>query len=190
MSPRTNQQNEVLRQQKREQIMSAALELFAVEGFHSTSISDIAEKARISKGLMYNYFKSKDELLASIMETGFDKLLEGFDPNHDGVLTRDELILYLREILKMIMGDPYYWKLYYSIFLNPATNSEILMKIMEKSESFFKILAEYFERKGSKSSFAEARLFVAMFDGFCLNALYDEEFPINESIQIIIDKFV
>ena len=190
MSPRSIEKNEQIRQLKRKQIMNAALELFAIQGFHTTSINDIAEKAGISKGLMYNYFESKDELLSTIMETGFDKLLQWFDPNHDGVLTRDELILYLNEILRMMFEDPYYWKLYYSIILNPQTNPNVMIRIMEKSESFFKILADYFERKGSKNSFVEARFFIAMLDGVYVNALYEKEFPIKESLRIIIDKFV
>jgi len=170
--------------------MDAALELFALEGFHTTSISDIAIKARISKGLMYNYFESKDELLTSIMESGFDKLLEWFDPNHDGVLTSDEMILYLNKIQKMMKEDSLYWKLYYAIMLNPQTSPKVLMSIMEKGESFFRILSDYFERKGSKYPYAEARFFVAMLDGVYLNALYEEGFPIEESLQIIIEKFV
>jgi len=190
MSPRTVQQNELIRQVKRKQIMDAALELFAIQGFHTTSISEIAKKAGISKGLMYNYFESKDELLSMIMETGFDKLLQWFDPNHDGILTREELILYLNKILGMMKADPLYWRLYYSIILNPQTNTKVLMNILKKSESFFQILSEYFERKGSKNPMVETRFFVAMLDGVYLNAILEEEFPMNESLQIIIEKFV
>ncbi|HEY6906435.1 MAG TPA: helix-turn-helix domain-containing protein, partial [Ignavibacteriaceae bacterium] len=52
MSPRTKEQFEKLRESSRTEILNAALELFAQNGFHGTSISQIAEKAGISKGLM------------------------------------------------------------------------------------------------------------------------------------------
>ncbi|MDV7394640.1 helix-turn-helix domain-containing protein, partial [Arthrospira platensis SPKY1] len=47
--------------------MEKALELFAEKGFASTSISQIAKEAGISKGLMYNYFESKEQLLHEII---------------------------------------------------------------------------------------------------------------------------
>ena len=74
MSPRTKDQYSEIRRVSREKILSAALELFAKKGFHATSISQIAKKAKISKGLMYNYFKSKDRLLDEIIQNGFTEL--------------------------------------------------------------------------------------------------------------------
>jgi AcrR family transcriptional regulator len=48
-------------------IKRAALELFSKRGFHAASIADIARRARVAKGLIYNYFPSKDELLVAII---------------------------------------------------------------------------------------------------------------------------
>ena len=56
--------------------MSVALKLFAEKGYHATSISQIAVKAKVSKGLMYNYFSSKEDLLDEIIEEGFIALTE------------------------------------------------------------------------------------------------------------------
>ncbi len=49
-------------------IMDAALEVFAAKGFRGSSIKDIAEAAGVSQGLMYHYFASKKELLATTIE--------------------------------------------------------------------------------------------------------------------------
>jgi len=54
MTPRTEQQYEEIRKSKKKLILDTALELFATEGYYPTSISKIAERARISKGLIYN----------------------------------------------------------------------------------------------------------------------------------------
>ena len=85
MSPRTEKQYEQIREQKRALILETALRLFADEGFHSTSISKIAKGAGISKGLMYNYFGSKEELLKDIVISGISNLTDTFDPNKDGI---------------------------------------------------------------------------------------------------------
>ena len=53
---------------KKQMIMEKALELFAINGFESTSIQQITESCGISKGAFYLSFKSKDELIFSIIE--------------------------------------------------------------------------------------------------------------------------
>ncbi|MBE9517361.1 MAG: helix-turn-helix transcriptional regulator, partial [Bacteroidetes bacterium] len=53
MSPRTPEQFEEMRVSRRDQIMEAALDLFASEGYSHCSISQLAAHAGISKGLMY-----------------------------------------------------------------------------------------------------------------------------------------
>ena len=56
------------KEEKREQIMQNALELFASKGFYNTTIPDIAESLKMSVGNMYNYFKSKDILAKEIIK--------------------------------------------------------------------------------------------------------------------------
>ena len=53
MSPRTEQQFEAIREERKEQIKRVALEVVFEEGFQNASISKIAQKAGISKGLLY-----------------------------------------------------------------------------------------------------------------------------------------
>lgn len=50
---------------KRQQILKAALEVFKTKGYANTSITDIAKQADIGKGTLYLYFKNKEELLYS-----------------------------------------------------------------------------------------------------------------------------
>ena len=57
MAPRTEEQYKEIRQEKRQLIMNTALELFALHGYESTTINQIAKNANISKGLLYNYLK-------------------------------------------------------------------------------------------------------------------------------------
>jgi AcrR family transcriptional regulator len=56
------------KEQKKEQIMQSALELFSVKGFYNTTIPDIANALKMSVGNMYNYFKSKDILAKEIIK--------------------------------------------------------------------------------------------------------------------------
>ncbi|MGE0154211.1 MAG: TetR/AcrR family transcriptional regulator [Reyranellaceae bacterium] len=60
---------------RRAQIISAAKFEFARNGFHATTIPDIAQRANISAGLVYHYFKDKENLLFQILCEVFDKYL-------------------------------------------------------------------------------------------------------------------
>ena len=51
---------------KRQLIVDAAIKVFAEKGYHETRISDIAKSAEIAYGLVYHYFKNKEEILDTI----------------------------------------------------------------------------------------------------------------------------
>lgn len=55
-------------QETREAILSASLRLFAKDGFGNTSVDDIAQAARITKGAVYWHFTGKDELFQAILD--------------------------------------------------------------------------------------------------------------------------
>lgn len=62
MSPRNEETNRQIRDERKEQILRAALQVFAKKGLAATKISDIAAAAQLSHGLIYHYFRSKDEI--------------------------------------------------------------------------------------------------------------------------------
>ncbi len=53
----------------RQQILSAATQLFPAKGFENTSIDDIVEQANVVKGTFYYHFKSKDDLLLALRQS-------------------------------------------------------------------------------------------------------------------------
>ena len=62
------------KQNKRKSIIEAAEKLFAKSGFHGTDVDQIAKTAGVSKGSVYNYFDSKEEILIYVIEEGVDEL--------------------------------------------------------------------------------------------------------------------
>lgn len=72
MSPRNEEQNEMIKDERREQILSAALKAFATRGFAATKISDIVARAGMSHGLVYHYFKSKEEIFYALLQRAME----------------------------------------------------------------------------------------------------------------------
>ncbi|AXH63323.1 MULTISPECIES: TetR/AcrR family transcriptional regulator [Providencia] len=52
---------------RKAQVLGAAAECFSIRGFHKTSLAQIAEKANMSTGHIYHYFKSKEDIIAEIV---------------------------------------------------------------------------------------------------------------------------
>ena len=60
--------SEEKKKQRQMDILKTALGLFSKKGYYATSIDDITREAGISKGLVYNYFKSKEEIFFELAE--------------------------------------------------------------------------------------------------------------------------
>lgn len=65
--------NDKTSETRREQILEAALKVFDHQGLYETRMSDIAEEAGLSKGALYWYFDSKEELIITLL----DKMVAG-----------------------------------------------------------------------------------------------------------------
>ena len=116
MSPRHPDQFKQIREEKKALILETALKLFAKNGYHSTSISKIANEAGISKGLLYNYFENKEDLLKHIFNNVIDKIMNKLDPNHDSIITTEEADQFFESFFDTLVKNPEEWKLFYQLF--------------------------------------------------------------------------
>ncbi|HEX8727872.1 MAG TPA: TetR/AcrR family transcriptional regulator [Ktedonobacterales bacterium] len=64
-------------EERRAQILEAALEVFARQGFHDARMDDIAQASGLSKGALYLYYKSKDAIIGALMRTVFSVVIRG-----------------------------------------------------------------------------------------------------------------
>jgi len=61
--------------EKYERILDAAVAVFAEKGFFSSRVSDIADRAGVADGTVYLYFKNKEEILMTAINTAFDAFM-------------------------------------------------------------------------------------------------------------------
>jgi len=190
MSPRTEQQFEKIRHDKRLLIMDTALELFAGNGFENTTISQIARTAGISKGLLYNYFESKEALLEAILNKGIDEMLELFDPNNDGKLDSNEMEIFIRETFRILKEKREFWKLYWAVSFQPSAFKLIQKKSAELNGPLIKKMNDYFKVSRFTNPKVETYIFGAILDGIALNFIMTPEtYPIDKVLQELIDRY-
>ena len=118
---------------KKQLIMEKAIELFAKQGFESTTIQQITDYSGISKGAFYLSFKSKDELIFALVDHFMNQLTSDID--HIVNTTSDNDLLY---------------EFYYSIFQSFQKHSDFAkVLIKEQTQSFnqeFLLKMHYYDR--------------------------------------------
>jgi AcrR family transcriptional regulator len=91
---------------KRRQILDAAVRVFARQGFHSTRVSDIADEAGVAYGLVYHYFRSKDQVLNELFSERWSLLLAAIEETDGGAPARQRLAGVAGFIVDSYRHDP------------------------------------------------------------------------------------
>ncbi|THV18751.1 TetR/AcrR family transcriptional regulator [Nocardioides caeni] len=75
------------RRERRAQLLAAALEVFVAQGYHSAAMDDIAERAGVSKPVLYQHFPGKLELYLAILDAACDAIIancrKALESTHD-----------------------------------------------------------------------------------------------------------
>ena len=92
---------------KRRQILDAGVRVFARQGYHGTRVSDIADEAGVAYGLVYHYFKSKDQVLNELFSERWSLLLAAIEATDaDDIAPRDKLRAVAAFIFDSYRHDP------------------------------------------------------------------------------------
>lgn len=206
MSPRTPQQFREIREEKMTLIMDVALEHFSNVGFHATTINHIAKHAGISKGLLYNYFRSKEDLLAAILNRSLTDIYNDFDTDHDGTLSGDEFEHFIRKVFNILREKKQFWKLLFRIMLQPGVienvfnvkNSSVKisgMPLGEFSQKFMSMMVDFFNRKKEIAGkdydpVAEMFMFSNTVKGFCLTYILTDDIYPDDYFEKMINALI
>jgi AcrR family transcriptional regulator len=158
-----------LPREKKERVLNAATDLFAERGFHRTEMDEIARRAGISKGSLYNYFKSKDELFLHICNLGIHGFRESVwqEIPLDWDIYRQVEELFRREV-PLILGHPQNFQIY----LNLASSGmkKFANRYTRKGEEFAVERLKELLRQGIESGIVRKDLDVA-YAAFMINSL-------------------
>ena len=190
MAPKTKEEYEKIRRKSKEAIKEVALELFARYGYHHTSISRIAKEAGVSKGLMYNYFDSKEALLESIImdavEVG-EQLMEEHLENK--AAPREQLRGLTEATIRMVQENFHYWKLFSALAFQPDALKGLEPVFDQQKEKTLAQLSTLFEQMGAEAPQQEAYYYGAVLDGMMMHYLQlGKEYPLEEMKEYIFKK--
>ncbi len=110
---------------KKQQIIQAATEVFGNSNFQNAAISEIAQKANVAEGTLYQYFKNKEDLFFSIPAEKTDEFCDEFDLHLQGINDT------FGKIRKLIWYYLYFFK------TNPGYARSLMLE-MRVSKSFIR----------------------------------------------------
>ena len=189
MSPRSTIENEKIRTESIRKILDAAFRLMAKNGYESTSISQIANEASVSKGLMYNYFHSKEDLLKALIDQTLrdgEKIMEGVFSDDPAETLENVFKWYFNE-LRNNLGE---WKFISEIMLRADKYSFVKDMVTIKLEEYTKLFSSLLLELEFENPTEEAYVIGGLFDGIGFQCLVvGNEYPIDQMEKYLISKY-
>jgi len=190
MSPRTHTQWEEIRGKSREKILNAAISLFSSIGYFSTSVSKIAQKAGVSKGLLYNYFDSKDQLLVAIVKKTLGLIEKAFDISTDEHNPNEALIILMENMFKIIETHQGFLRMIIPLSMQIREFEFINKMIFSKYDESVKKMSILLEKMEYKNPEDEARIIIAGLDGIMYQYLVlGDNLPYEKIKNGLINKY-
>lgn len=123
----------------KESLLQAALKVFAANGYHGSSVAEIAKEAKVSKALFYHYFESKNDLLVIFAKQRLEEwtpLIENLETIKD---PKERIIFLINFVLRELETRSDWLRFLYMLYL--STEGVIaIQEAMEKYKTQFERL--------------------------------------------------
>lgn len=177
----------------KENLLAAALKVFATNGFHGSSVSDIAKEANVSKALFYHYFQSKNDLLVIFAKKRLEEwteLVENLENIKDAHLRLTFLIDFvIKELEKRAEWLRFLSMLYLSTEGTSAI-SEAMKKYKNQFERLFKAERKLFADLGYDDPEDEATYLRSVLQGISFEYLLSgKKYPLKTMKEKIIKRY-
>jgi len=179
MSPRPD-----VSEERRSQILEAAMAVFARQGFDQARMDDIAQEAGLSKGALYLYYKSKDAIISAILQFFFSramKKLQGFLESEEPPSVREQLLrlnqYYIAEMKWMVSLLP----LSFEFYAVAARQRAVRQFLKRYFKDYREVLAAFVQRGIDRGEFRDlqaervAIAITALCEGMALLWMVDPE---------------
>ncbi|MDQ3822622.1 MAG: TetR/AcrR family transcriptional regulator [Actinomycetota bacterium] len=179
---------------KRQLLLGAAVRVFAEKGYHAARVGDIAEEAGVAYGLIYHYFRSKDEVLETIFRTTWTNMLGTVESIAEtGEPAREQLRKVTEVILRTWRRDPDLVR----VLVREVTRSPQLQRQVDEISAALRSLQGIIERGQASGEFrpdVDARLASVVWygaleevlTGWVLGRLPDDDDAITQAEQTVV----
>jgi AcrR family transcriptional regulator len=188
--PRTPQQNQQLRAESRRRLLAAARTTFARLGYDRATVRDIAQEAGVAQGLLYNYFRGKDDLLREVFRQGARDVAEAFGAGAAGGTPEERLERVIRRSLEIVRERREFWQLSYMLRHQPRTAEVLGEELTAWTEAVRSQLETLLRKIGHRDAPALSRVLFGAIDGVAQHyVLSPDEYPLETTAECLARRF-
>ena len=181
---------------KKQQILQAAIELFAIQGYEKTSIAAICEHVKVSKGAVFHHFKNKEELLREAfirMAQIMNEIADNLDVINEGLSTKEKLVNLLEHIFSSMASAEH--KLYYQFDFQVLSQPSLRLVLNDLIEERYRLAMASFQPilgdVPSADGMVDGQMLIAEIDGIALNYLFaEDDYPLEAIKERFIKKYL
>jgi AcrR family transcriptional regulator len=189
--PRSEETNERMRQRAYRAILDAALEVAAEGGFHAASMRKVAERAGVSKALIFKYFASKAELLRALLASSLVGAQQSFARAATVTTPRERLEALIGTGFDFVREHPDFWRLISQLRMQKGLRALVGNTISASVGGITQQLEDELRAQGTPDPHLDARVLFAAIDGATQHYLLDPEaYPLDEVKERLVSLFL
>lgn len=186
MSPKVTEE---YKEQKKKELLESAMACFAEKGYQNATIDDIVTHSGMSKGAVYNYFKSKEDIYLTLLEEATKISFARFHQSFKSDMSATEKLQQLFHLNASLPFQDVEKRIWVSVqlefWINASRNPELKEKMQERLSmyrSFTQLIIEEGQKSGEFRKDVKADVmaenFWVLLDGAFLHALVaGEDYP-------------
>ncbi|MGH1339948.1 MAG: TetR/AcrR family transcriptional regulator [Nannocystales bacterium] len=159
-------------QRGKQKLFDAAVTLFESQGYFATSVEQITAEAGVSKGLVYNYFSSKEELLVALIVDATEKMTEVGSVLDTEQPIAQSLETFVDEFFGFLRSQRRFLRLQLTLLIAPELRQSVAQPLRERAQQLLGLVQRWFRRAGVAQAKSKARVLLALLDGIALHALF------------------
>lgn len=175
---------------KKNKVIEVATILFAKNGFENTSMANICSEAKVSKGLVYHHFKSKESILIEIFTQVTEQMVEMNKGSKSSLKPNIQLQHLIETIFSQLAQDKHLFQFNLNIMFQPTTRKILSEQIEKRANILFKSVKQIFDEISLEESEILSYMFIAEIDGIALNYLsVFENYPLEKMKKVLLNKY-
>lgn len=175
----------------KQKIINAAIKLFEKQGYFATTVEQVTKEAGVSKGLVYNYFPSKESLLVALIEAGTDKIETVANKLDLSGSIEDSIQVFINHFVAFLQKEKRFLKLQLSMLTAPELKTVVTKPQRARALILLDHTTQWFTNHGIEEPQSKARMFLALLDGIALHYLMIfTPYPIQEMQQSLTDAAI
>ncbi|KGX93425.1 TetR family transcriptional regulator [Pontibacillus halophilus JSM 076056 = DSM 19796] len=139
---------------KYKQIIDAAVEVIAENGYHASQVSKIAKKAGVADGTIYLYFKNKEDILVSLFQEKMGQFVETIEQEIETHSNASDMLLTLIQVHYHQLAKDHQLAVVTQLELRQS-NKELRLKINDVLKGYLMVIDKIVEKGMNDGSFNE-----------------------------------